>query len=261
MGMTWWQIALSGLAGLVGGAVNSLAGGGTLISFPALTALGLPPVTANTTNTVALVPGYLSGALAQRDDVRSQRSTVRVVMPVAIVGGLLGGFLLLHTDASTFELLVPWLTLAATALLAVESPLKARIKQRRVRRPDTGPGARSHTAVIAFWAFVGAVYGGFFGAGLGIVMLALLGLVLTEPLTKVNAVKQVVSLGANGAAALFFVGSGEVAWGAALALGIGSFAGGAVGGRFASRVRPAVLRSVVVVLGLAVSIAFFVHYY
>lgn len=259
MEWTWVHLALAALAGLVGGAVNSLAGGGTLITFPALTALGVPALQANVTNTMALIPGYLSGAFAQRGALISQSRKVLVSVPAAAVGGLLGGWILLRTDAGTFEKLVPWLILLATLLLAFEDRIKQAVA-RLSHREATLEGTGSDLALVCV-VLVGAFYGGFFGAGLGIVVLALMGLVMSETLTRINAVKQTVSLVSNFAAALLFYGSGLVEWPAAIALGIGAFAGGEMGGLFASKVNPRVLRAVVVVLGIAISIGFFIKHY
>lgn len=259
MEWTWVHLALAALAGLIGGAVNSLAGGGTLITFPALTALGVPALQANVTNTMALIPGYLSGAFAQRSALTSQRRKVLMSVPAAAFGGLLGGWLLLRTDAATFEKIVPWLVLLATLLLAFEDRIKQAVARLSHRQP-AAEGAGSDLA-LAGVVVVGAFYGGFFGAGLGIVVLALMGLVMSETLTRINAVKQTVSLLSNCAAAVLFYGSGLVEWPAAIALGIGAFAGGELGGLFASKVNPRMLRAVVVVLGIAISIGFFIKHY
>lgn len=259
MEWTWVHLALAALAGLVGGAVNSLAGGGTLITFPALTALGVPALQANVTNTMALIPGYLSGAFAQRSALISQRRKVLISVPAAALGGLLGGWLLLRTDAATFEKLVPWLVLLATLLLAFEDRIKQAVA--RLSHREAAPEGTGNDLALACVVLVGAFYGGFFGAGLGIVVLALMGLVMSETLTRINAVKQTVSLLSNFAAALLFYGSGLVEWPAAIALGIGAFVGGEFGGLFASKVNPRVLRAVVVVLGIAISIGFFIKHY
>ncbi len=247
------------LAGLAGGAVNSLAGGGTLITFPALTALGIPHCGANMTNTVALIPGYLSGAVAQRAAILDQRHQALIAFPVAALGELLGGWLLLQTDAATFESLVPWLILAASLLLAVESRLKAAVVRLSAHRTSTRAAHIGNDIALAVMVFIGALYGGFFGAGLGIVVLALMGLRDVRDAVRINAVKQTVSLAANVTAAVVFFGSGMVVWSAAIALGIGSFIGGEFGGRFASSVKPEILRIVVVLLGIGVSIAFFIQ--
>jgi uncharacterized membrane protein YfcA len=250
------DLGLLALAALGGGAVNALAGGGTLITFPALTALGVPALQANVTNTVALTPGYLGGTIAQRGDLRDQRGRVLATALPALAGGLIGGALLLKTGTALFDALVPWLILLATALLAAEPWLKKNVVGRLQRQPE---GRQANLAGVGATAFAGAVYGGYFGAGLGIVMLALFSFVLPDSLTRVNALKQTLSLLANGAAAVLFAATGRVVWPAAAVMAVGALLGGSLGGRFAGRVRASVLRLVVVALGLAVAIAFFVR--
>lgn len=256
MSLSGPDLGLLALAALGGGAVNALAGGGTLITFPALTALGVPALQANVTNTVALTPGYLGGTIAQRGDLRDQRGRVLATGLPALAGGLIGGALLLKTGTALFDALVPWLILLATALLAAEPWLKRNVVGRLQRQPE---GRQANLAGVGATAFAGAVYGGYFGAGLGIVMLALFSFVLPDSLTRVNALKQTLSLLANGAAAVLFAATGRVVWPAAAVMAIGALLGGSLGGRFAGRVRAGVLRLVVVALGLAVAIAFFVR--
>ena len=186
MSLSALDLGLLALAAVGGGAVNALAGGGTLITFPALTAVGIPALNANVTNTVALMPGYLGGAMGQRDDLRGQRRRVAVMAIPAVAGGIIGGAQLLTTGAALFDALVPWLILLATALLAAEPWLKRTVVQ-RLNSPAAGK--RPNLAAAAA-AFVGAVYGGHFGAGLSIVMLALFFFVLPDSLTRVNALNK-----------------------------------------------------------------------
>jgi uncharacterized protein len=240
---------LVGLAAVAAGAVNALAGGGTLITFPVLVAIGLPRVAANVTNTVALCPGYLGGALAQSGDLRGQRRRLWVVVPAGVAGGLLGGVLLLAAGERVFAAVVPYLILLASGLLAVQAPLRSVL----VRRAERA-GRRAHDRWVALPVGLAAVYGGYFGAGLSVIVLAVLGLTLDDSLTRLNAVKQVVGLAVNVAAALLFAFSGHVVWPMAAVMAVGALAGGALGGRLAGRVRPAVLRRVVVVLGVIVGL-------
>jgi uncharacterized membrane protein YfcA len=244
------ELAFLGAAAVAGGGVNALAGGGTLITFPALTAVGVPALTANLTNTVALTPGYIGGTLAQRADLQGQRARLRVIAVPAVAGGVTGALLLLATGEDLFRALVPWLVLAATALLALDPLLKRHVAERLA-----GPGAHRHAHLVAaaVAAFVGCVYGGYFGAGLGIILLALYSVVLPETLVRVNALKQATSFLANTSAAAFFVFSGRVEWTAAAVMAVGALAGGATAGRFVRSVPPAALRAVVVVIGLVVA--------
>jgi len=253
--MTPGELALAGLAALIAGIVNALAGGGTLISFPMLLALGVPPISANVTNTVALVPGYLGGTLAQRSDLDRQGRRLRVLMPAAALGGLAGAALLLLTPESVFAVLVPILILAAVAVLALGDAVKRRVAERISRTLDGGPERLLGPAIGVFAA---AIYGGYFGAGLGIILLAVLGLALPDPLVRVNAYKQALSLVINVLAALFFVFSGKVEWQYAAVMAVGSLIGGNVGGRLVGVLKPTVLRVAVIVFGVAAAIRFFI---
>ena len=248
------DLLLAALAALVAGAVNALAGGGTLLTFPALIAMGVPAVAANVTNTVALCPGYIGGALAQRGDLRGQSHRLWRVVPAGLAGGVAGGWLLLATGERVFRELVPWLILGASLLLAVQGPVRTWL----TRRLRDDQGARLERTA---WLPVGlaAVYGGYFGAGLSVIVLAALGLTMTDTLTRLNALKQTIALAVNIAAALFFVFSGHVVWPLALVMAVGALAGGALGGRLAGRIPPATLRWTVVAIGLAVSAIYFVR--
>jgi hypothetical protein len=245
-------LAVATLASVAAGAVNALAGGGTLLTFPTLTALGLPAVAANVTNTIAMAPGHLGATLAQRRDLAGQRARVCRLVPAALAGGLVGGLLLLYTSERAFRQLVPWLILLASALLAVQEPVRAWLLGRLGRG---GPHA-SHEALAVLPVFAAAIYGGYFGAGLSVIVLAALGLLVDDSLTRLNATKQAVGFAANTAAALLFLFSGQVHWPLAVAMAAGAVAGGALGGRLAGRVRPATLRRVVVTVGIVVGLAY-----
>jgi uncharacterized membrane protein YfcA len=249
-------------AGLAAGFVNAVAGGGTLISFPALTAVGVPIVSANVTSTVALCPGYVGGSFAQRDAVRRQWTRLRVLAPACAAGGLLGGVLLLATGDSLLDRLIPFLILFASALLAAQNRVRDLVARRRARQAEAGARALAdHGLSVAAIAtvFVASIYGGYFGAGLGIVFLAVLGVFLTEDLTEINAVKQALAVVVNVTAAVFFLLSGRVWWVAALVMAVGALVGGNLGGRLATRLDPDVFRWLVVALGLVVATVFFVR--
>jgi uncharacterized membrane protein YfcA len=245
------ELVAATLAAVAAGAVNALAGGGTLITFPALTALGLPAVAANVTNTVAVAPGHLGATLAQKRDLAGQRARVLRLVPAALAGGLAGGLLLLFTTERVFRHLVPWLILLASTLLAVQEPLRAWLLRR------LGGGTHpSHELLAVVPVFAASVYGGYFGAGLSVIVLAALGLLVDDSLTRLNAAKQAVGFAANTAAAALFLFSGQVHWTYAAVMAFGAIGGGAIGGRLAGRVRPATLRAVVVSVGLVVGIAY-----
>ena len=242
------------LAGVAAGLVNALAGGGSLISFPALTAVGLPPLMANVTNTVALFPGYLGATLAQRRQLAGQGRRLRHLLPLAGLGGLLGGLLLLNTDSDLFDQLVPWLILSGSLLLAIQGPVRAWVVARS-QRHGTSPSER--------WAgvplFLAAVYGGYFGAGLSVIVLAVLAMALEDDLIRLNGLKQAIAFIANLAAAVLFLGSGQLSWPSALVMACGAVAGGALGGRLAGRIDPGALRALVVTIGLVVAVVYFVR--
>lgn len=251
------ELLFVALAAVGAGMVNALAGGGTLITFPALLAVGLPAVAANVTNTVALTPGYLGATLAQARDLTGQRARLWLLLPAAVVGGLAGGFLLLHTSERTFRGLVPYLILLASGLLAAQKPLKGWL-QRRLSAAGAGP-RRRHEVAALLPIGVAAVYGGYFGAGLSVIILAVLALALDDTLTRLNALKQALAFATNTAAAVLFVFSGQTLWTVAGVMAVGAVAGGVLGGRLASRVQPETLRWAVVAIGTAVGILYLVR--
>ena len=246
---------LVGLAALAAGAINALAGGGTLITFPMLTAVGIPAVAANVTNTVALSPGYLGATLAQAKDLRDQRRRMWLLLPASALGGIIGGVLLLNTGERLFRDLVPYLIILASTLLAVQDPVRAWLVR---RAGEKGTAVTSDKGAIVP-VFLAAIYGGYFGAGLSVIVLAVLGLTLDDSLTRLNALKQAISFSVNITAAIFFLFSGKVVWLAALVMAVGALIGGALGGRLAGRIKPAVLRKVVVIIGFAVAIIYLIR--
>ena len=248
---------LAALSAIAAGMINALAGGGTLITFPVLMAIGLSPVSANVTNTIALCPGFLGGTLAQGEDLRDQRRRLWSVVPAAILGGLVGGILLLRTSEKLFTNLVPWLILLASTLLAFQSPLRNWL----TRRQEMGHDESTSEFLVFMPVFLGSIYGGYFGAGLSVILLAVLGLILKDTLTRLNALKQGIALSANFAAALLFLFSGKVVWSVAVVMMVGSLLGGLLGGRVAGRVKPATLRQIVVAIGFVVGVIYLVKTY
>jgi uncharacterized protein len=251
-GIGW---AAAAAAAMAGGAVNALAGGGTLITFPVLTALGIPPVAANVTNTVALCPGYMGGLLAQSGEFQNQGRRLRLLLPAAALGGVAGGLLLMGTGERRFRGLVPFLILLASLLLAGQDALRARLTR---RAGGIGAGA-PRPAWASGAVFLAALYGGYFGAGLSVIFLAVLGLAFGDTLTRLNALKQALSLAANLSAAVFFAFSGRVDWPVALVMAAGAACGGVLGGRWAGRIRAASLRRVVVSVGIAVAVIYWLR--
>ena len=252
--LSGFDFVLVGFAALVAGAINALAGGGTLITFPMLVAVGIPAIAANITNTVALCPGYFGGTLAQWTDLREQKNRLWLIVPASIFGGVLGGFLLLRTGEKLFKDLVPYLILLASGLLAVQDPVRAWLMRRM------GKGHKAKLEKLT-WLPVGlaSIYGGYFGAGLSVIVLSALGLTLEDTLTRLNALKQAVAFSVNVAAAIFFLFSGQVVWSVALVMAVGALIGGIAGGKLAGRIKPSILRWTVVTIGVIVSIIYFVR--
>ena len=243
------------IAAVAAGLINALAGGGTLITFPVLMAIGLPPVAANVTNTLALSPGYLGGTLAQSKDLKGQEKRLWILIPTGALGGLIGGILLLQTGEKLFAQLVPFLILLASTLLAIQNPVRAWL----TRQEEQNKSKTMSGVWVFFSVFLAAIYGGYFGAGLSVIVLAMLGLVLNDTLTRLNALKQGIALATNIAAALFFVFSGRVVWSVALVMMVGALLGGAIGGKLASKIKPGALRWVVVTIGFMVGMIYLVR--
>jgi hypothetical protein len=241
------ELLLLVIAGGAAGAVNAVAGGGSLISFPALLATGMAPVTANVTNTAATVPGYFGGCLGYREELRGQGRTALVMTVASVVGAVAGSALLLVTPAALFRSLSPWLVLGAAVLLAAQPALVRRLGP--AGRESAGPGR----AAVAAQLVVG-VYGGYFAAGLGILMLAALGLFRAEDAHRLNALKAVLSLAVGAVSTAWFAAFADIAWPAALVLSVSSLVGGLAGARCARRLNPDLLRLLVVAFGITISV-------
>lgn len=243
------SLAALAAAGVGAGAVNAAAGGGSLISFPTLLALGHPPVTANVTNTVAALPGYLGGAWGYRRQLSGQRRRLATLGVVTVVGAVGGSTVLLIAPAEAFVAVVPWLVLASTLLLAVQPWITAVTKRRAER--STGPTPeRLGTAALGQLGV--GVYGGYFNAGLGLMMLGVLGCTLHDDLQRLNALKSALSAVASAVSTTYFIMFATVSWSAALVLAVGGLIGGWAGSALAQRVPARILRWSVVSVGLAV---------
>jgi uncharacterized protein len=248
------DMAVAGAAALAAGAINAIAGGGSLITFPTLVAIGLSPVTASVTNTVALCPGYFGATLAQRRDLIGQGRRVAYVVPIAALGGVAGAWLLLHSTDRGFDRIVPFLLLLAAVLVGAQDKLRAWLFGR------TGP-SRPEVWVGVPVALTG-IYGGYFGAGMGVMIVGALGIVLTDTLLRLNALKQTCTLATNlAAAAVFAAISDRIDWPLVATMAAGSLAGGAIGGKLASRIPATVLRWTIVAFGVALSAVYFVRAY
>jgi uncharacterized membrane protein YfcA len=252
--LSGYEIAIAGLAAIAAGMINALAGGGTLVSFPALIALGVSDMAANITNTVALCPGYLGGAIAQREDLRGQQRRMWLLVPAGITGGIAGSILLLIAGEQVFHIIIPFLILLAALLLAVQDRVRDWILKHSLPKKSGKEGS-----MVVLPVGLSAVYGGYFGAGMSVIVLAVLGLFLDDTLTRLNALKQCISLSINVAAAVFFLFSGLVIWQLALVMAVGAMAGGAAGGRIAGRINPDLLRRTVVITGTIVGIVLLIR--
>jgi uncharacterized membrane protein YfcA len=242
----------------VAGVMNSIAGGGTLLTFPALTGV-IPAAYANATSTVALLPGSLAGSLGYRKELYEARhSAIRMIVP-SLLGGFLGAWLVAR-DEKRFEQLVPWLILTATALFLIQQPVMAWLKRRKPPtfpdQPEQKPGVVIQLALMVFQFLVG-VYGGYFGAGIGILMLTALGVMGVGDIHRMNAVKTILAVLINGATVVVFVFNDLVKWDYALAMAAAAVAGGYVGARVARRLKPAIVRWAVIVIGLGLSVYYF----
>ena len=232
-------------AGVFAGAINTIVGSGTLVTFPVLLAVGYAPVTANVSNTLGLVPGSISGAIGYRAELEGQRRRIVALGTASFLGGITGAVLLLSLPGEAFEAIVPVLIAIAVVLVVVQPRLARALQARRTRvRPHGGP---------PLWAgvFGTGVYGGYFGAAQGIILLALFGIALPEDLQRLNALKNVLAGLVNAVAAVVFVFFATVAWLPVVLLAAGSAAGGQLGARIGRRLSPAVLRAVIVVVGVA----------
>jgi uncharacterized membrane protein YfcA len=248
------QLAGVTVAAALGAAANSVAGGGTLLTFPALVGLGVPPVAANATSTVALWPGGVSSMLGYREALGGARHWVRALVLPAVAGGLTGGLLLINTPERRFAQLVPWLVLGATCLFVMQGWIARRLRPAGVDAvADAGlaasaasPGTRAQLLLFAV-----SVYGGYFGAGAGIIMLATFGFLGLRNVHQMNGLKNFAANCFNLVAATTFALSGVVQWPLAAAMAVGSTIGGHLTARVAQRLDPALVRGSVAVIGFA----------
>jgi uncharacterized membrane protein YfcA len=258
----FWTYAFLCVSAFFAGAMNSIAGGGTLLTFPALTAHVLPAV-ANATSTVALLPGSFAGAFGYRKELwECRRFVLRMILP-SLAGGFIGAWLV-GKDQETFKLLVPWLILTAAVLFVVQAPLSRWVKARAAKegtQPDHHePGWFTQALVIGFQLLV-AVYGGYFGAGIGILMLSALGFMGVGDIHRMNAVKTFLAAAINAAGAVVFIRDRLVNWDYAVPMVIASIVGGYAGARVARRLPPSYVRYAVIAIGFGLSVYYFAKQY
>ena len=245
-------IVLLVAAGFLAGALNAAAGGGSLISFPALIAVGYPPLTANVTNNIAVAPGYVTGATGYRRELRGQGHRILPLTVASAIGSLVGVGLILISSQSAFESIVPFLVLAACVLLAFQPAITRRLEEHSGDRDRPGSGVLAGQALAA-------VYGGYFSAALGVVVLAVLGLAFDDTLQRLNALKALLQLIIGAVSAVGFALVTPVAWTAVAVVAPASVVGGEVGARLARRVSDRALRVGIVTYGVACAIWLFVR--
>jgi uncharacterized protein len=251
--MTLADALLLLVAGLAAGSVNAIAGGGSLITFPTLVAVGLSPVAANVTNSLGVSPGWVGSVVGSRVDLDGQRRRVRRLLPTAVVGSAAGCAILLVTPARSFEVVVPFLVLGAAAVLAFQNRLR-----RLVGHPHQMSRRRQEVSLHAMVA-AGAVYGGYFGAALGVMLVAALGLVLDETMARVSALKNIISAVVGLTTVVAFGIFGPVHWVGVAILAPATVVGGYVGARLARRLPSAVLRAVIVVFGVVIGVVLLIR--
>ncbi|TQF02905.1 sulfite exporter TauE/SafE family protein [Kitasatospora acidiphila] len=244
--MTPWEGLAVFAAGAGAGTINVIVGSGTLITFPVLLAIGLPPVTANVSNTLGLVPGSISGAIGYRQELVGQRRRLLRLGVASLLGGLLGAVLLTRLPGSAFNAIVPVLILLALVLVVIQ-PRVARAVAARGGAPAHPDGSWA----LVLGIFCCGIYGGYFGAAQGVLMLALMGMLLRDDLQRMNAVKNVLALIVNAVAAVFFMFTTHMDWLAALLIAAGSTIGGLIGAKVGRRLPPIALRTLIVLVGLA----------
>jgi uncharacterized membrane protein YfcA len=239
-------------AGIAAGTINTIVGSGSLITFPTLLLLGYPPLVANVSNTVGLVPGTISGAIGYRRELTGQRARARPLLIAAGLGGLTGAALLLVLPATLFARIVPILILVACGLVAVQPRLSKWVVERRLRLGH--PAQAGGGPLLVLGVFLTGIYGGYFGAAQGVILIALLSILIDDSLQRLNGLKNVITAAINGVAAIIFILVAPVAWGPAILLAIGSTIGGQLGALVGRRLSPLALRGTIIVVGTVVAV-------
>jgi len=244
--MSWVEAVIIIGAAAAAGALNVLVGGGSLITYPTLLALGHPPVLANVSNNLGLIPGNAAGVLAYRPLLAGQHSRLLALLPASLLGGLSGAILLLALPAKLFAAVVPLLIALASVLMALQPRIRAWIERGHGPRPSTG-------LPLLAGVYVAGLYGGYFGAAQGVLLLAVMAVGLDEGLQRLNGFKNALVLIVNATAALVFIGFTRIDWRVAALIAVGTAAGGWLGGRFGRRIPEPLLRRTIVATGLVVA--------
>jgi uncharacterized membrane protein YfcA len=243
--MSVWEIIVIAIAGAGAGTINTVVGSGTLITFPVLLAFGYAPVTANVSNTIGLVPGSVSGSVGYRRELAGQRERALRLGAMSVLGGITGAVLLLVLPASAFKDVVP----VFIALALVLTVLQPRLNRRLAEHVAAHEGRESPFTPVA--VYITGVYGGYFGAGQGILLLAIFGVLLPQSLHRSNALKNVLAGTVNGVAGIYFIFAAHVDWGPAAIIAATSVVGAQIGARYGRRLHPDALRALIVVVGVA----------
>lgn len=244
--MSWLEVLAVFAAGIAAGGINAVVGSGTLVTFPVLLAVGLPPVTANVSNTVGLVPGSLSGVIGYRRELAGQRARLLRYGSASLLGAVVGAVLLLNLPEDAFTAIVPVLIIVALVLVVLQPRLSAWVRERQ-RDKAVAPAHGGPVLLAAIFAT--GIYGGYFGAAQGVLLVGLLGVFVQDELQRLNAVKNVLALLVNALAAAVFIVVAEIDWRAVALIAAGSIIGGQLGARVGRRLSPNVLRAVIVVVG------------
>jgi uncharacterized protein len=246
------EVASIALAGLAAGAINTLVGSGTLITFPVLLAWGYAPLTANVSNTIGLVPGSVSGAIGYRRELAGQRERAIPLLVAALLGGLTGGSLLIVLPATAFARIVPILIIVACVLMALQPRLTRAIAVRRAKS-GAAEGEQHRAPVLIAAVFLTAIYGGYFGAAQGVILMAILAILVVDDLQRLNGLKNVIASVTNSVAAILFIFFAPVAWQPAVLIAIGSTIGGQLGALVGRRLSPFALRAAIIAVGSIVA--------
>jgi len=262
--MTSAQVLLIIVAGIGAGVINAVVGAGTLVTFPTLLLLGFPPVIANVSNTVGLVPGSIMASIGYRSTLRGRGPVVRRLLVATSIGGLTGGALLVLLPGRAFDTIVPWLLLVAALLAALQPRIAGAVALRRASRETRFDGGAATVAggAVGPWFFLGilltGIYGGYFGAAQGVILLVILGLALGGPLNELNGIKNILAGTANLVSALLFIAVADVDWTIAGLVAVGATIGGGLGGRYGRRLPSSALRVLLVVIAVAAAAVRFV---
>jgi uncharacterized membrane protein YfcA len=249
--MTWWHAVIVVVAGIWAGTINAVVGSGTLVTFPVLVALGYPPVTATTSNAIGLAPGTLSGAWGYRNELTGYWRQIAKFAAASFLGAIGGTILLLSLPKDAFEAVVPVLVGLAVVLVIVQPRVSKWVAKRREENSEDGGTEQKAGPLLLFFIFLIGIYGGYFTAAQGVMLMAVMGMLLSEPLQKLNGVKNVLAAVVNVVAGVIYAFVAPISWPVVLWLAVGSTAGGFLGAKIGRRLPPTVLRGVIVVIGLA----------